>query len=85
MIRKESPHAKEEFSRKVKVPFWNHEQVAVATPEDVIIKKLDFYRQGGSEKHLKDIRGILAETKIDKKYLEKWVDGLGLAKEWGTV
>ncbi len=34
------------------------------------IKKLDYFREGGSEKHLLDIRGILANTDIDQKYLE---------------
>ena len=28
--------------------------------EYVIISKLEFYREGGSEKHLRDIHGILA-------------------------
>ncbi|RPJ03448.1 MAG: hypothetical protein EHM31_00745 [Candidatus Aminicenantes bacterium] len=29
------------------------------TPEDVILKKMVFYRDGGSDKHLRDIAGIL--------------------------
>jgi hypothetical protein len=29
-------------------------------PEYVVIKKLEFLREGGSEKHVRDIRGILA-------------------------
>ncbi len=31
----------------------------VAPPEYVIIRKLEFYLEGGSEKHLRDIRGML--------------------------
>jgi len=30
-----------------------------ASQEDVILKKLEFYREGGSEKHLRDIAGNL--------------------------
>jgi hypothetical protein len=30
-------------------------EVDFASPEDVILKKLDFYRQGRSDKHLRDI------------------------------
>jgi len=28
----------------------------VAAPEYVIVRKLEFFREGGSEKHLRDIR-----------------------------
>ncbi len=45
----------------------------------------DFYRQGGSGKHLKDIRGILANTAIDQEYLQRWLGTLGLTREWGLA
>src|ERR1043166_9328028 len=34
-------------------------QLWLAPPEYVIVRKLEFYREGGSEKHLRDIRGML--------------------------
>ena len=34
--------------------------VRVAPPEYVILRKLSFYQEGGSEKHVRDIRGVLA-------------------------
>ena len=40
-------------------PIW------LAPPEYVIIHKLEFYREGRSEKHLRDIRGMLAVTDVD--------------------
>jgi hypothetical protein len=52
MICKETEHAISEFNRRRKVSFWNGNEVYLASPEDIIIKKLDFFRQGGSEKHL---------------------------------
>jgi len=57
----------------------------VASPEDVIIKKLAIYREGGSEKHLKDIRGILTQTSLDKDYLDHWLGALRLQEEWSKV
>jgi len=33
-----------------------------ASPESVIVNKLIFHREGGSEKHLEDIRGMLNAT-----------------------
>lgn len=85
MIRKNSPHSIEEFKRKRKVDFIANRQVYIASPEDVIVKKLVFYREGGSEKHLKDIRGILAQTKVDHNYLNHWVNELKLEEIYGRI
>lgn len=85
VIRKNTEHALCEFGRKRRVPFWQGSEIFLASPEDIIIKKLEYYRLGGSEKHLKDIRGILAETEIDEIYLADWVSKLGLTKEWQQV
>lgn len=57
-----------------------------APPESVIIYKLIFHREGGSEKHLEDIRGILsADTSVDRSVIELWVDRLGLSESWSIV
>ncbi|MEK6705234.1 MAG: nucleotidyl transferase AbiEii/AbiGii toxin family protein [Bdellovibrionota bacterium] len=82
VIRKMTPHAKEEFTRRQRIPLWEGVEVFVASPEDVILKKLDFLRQGGSEKHITDIRGILSQTQIDQNYLNHWIKELGLEREW---
>lgn len=59
----------------------------VAPPEYVIVRKLAWYREGGSQKHLRDIRGILAllgadATDLDHVALQRWIDTLGLAAQW---
>jgi hypothetical protein len=51
----------------------------------VILYKLIFHREGGSEKHLEDIRGILAATHVDRKIIAEWVDRLGLAKSFSAA
>jgi hypothetical protein len=56
--------------------------VWLAPPEHVIIGKLEFYREGGSEKHLRDIRGMLAVTDIDEAFLEKEIAARGLHEAW---
>ncbi|PIR86099.1 hypothetical protein COU14_00850 [Candidatus Kaiserbacteria bacterium CG10_big_fil_rev_8_21_14_0_10_44_10] len=85
MLRKNTDHSRSEFSRRTKVKLAPQCEAYVASPEDVIIKKLDFYREGGSEKHLIDIREILAGAKVDKTYIEDWVNRLGLLTEWEKV
>jgi len=59
-------------------------QVSLAPPEYVILRKLQFYQEGGSDKHLRDIRGILemSDQILDRAELESRVSELGLARVW---
>jgi hypothetical protein len=74
-----------ELARKRRVTLTQGFEANIVSPEDLIIKKLDFYREGGSEKHLVDIRGILAETEIEQSYLQQWIEKFGLAEVWKKV
>ncbi len=85
VLRKMTPFSQSEFSRKKKIEIIPQLHVFIATAEDVIIKKLDYYREGGSEKHLNDIREILAATTVDTGYLKNWVEQLGLQAYWEKV
>lgn len=63
------------------------ESVWVAPPEYVIVKKLEFYREGGSDKHLDDIRGILeiSGEQIDQQQLNEWIKERKLLEFWAQV
>ena len=54
----------------------------IAPPEYVILRKLEFLREGGSDKHLRDIRFILAATAVDRSFLEREIARLGVEAEW---
>src|SRR5687768_7962742 len=56
--------------------------VWLAPPEYVIIGKLEFFREGGSEKHIRDIRGMLAVTEIDLSLLEREIAERNLMDVW---
>lgn len=73
MFQKSNPHARSEFARKKRIEILRGIIAWIAAPEDVIIAKLRFYRDGESEKHLIDIRGILANTEVDRSYLDEWI------------
>jgi hypothetical protein len=60
-------------------------QVWLTPPEYVIIRKLEFFREGGSEKHVRDIRGMLAVTDVDLALLRKEIERRGLAEQWERV
>jgi hypothetical protein len=61
--------------------------VVVAPPEYVIVRKLEYYREGGSEKHLRDIRSMLdtSPDAIDRAELEQQIAKRGLQEEWRQV
>ena len=63
------------------------EAVMLAPPEYVITRKLQFYREGGSEKHLRDIRSMLAVSgdQLDRAALTEWIQAYGLQTEWHLV
>lgn len=82
LLTKKSQFYESEFSRRKKVNLTPDFSAYIASPEDIIIKKLDFYREGESEKHLTDIKGIILGAEIDMNYLNKWIAHFGLEKEW---
>jgi hypothetical protein len=87
MIADDSPFNQSRFARCVKGRVSPSASVHFASPEDVIIKKLEYHRQGGSDKHLRDIAGILRvmPTEIDYAYIDNWTTRLGLADHWAAV
>ncbi|MEO5713818.1 MAG: hypothetical protein ABIT37_10065 [Luteolibacter sp.] len=62
----------------------DNQQISFAPPEYVIIRKLEFYREGGSEKHLRDIASMLSESQseINMDTLSRYLDQLGLKFQW---
>jgi hypothetical protein len=58
--------------------------IKLAPPEYVILRKLEYYREGGSEKHLRDIRAMLAVSAelLDRAALQDWIARLSLKNEW---
>jgi len=60
------------------------ESVMVAPPEYVIVRKLEYFREGGSEKHLRDIRAMwsVSGDQIDRAALDEWIGRLGVVTQW---
>jgi hypothetical protein len=63
------------------------ETVFLAPPEYVIVRKLEYYREGGSEKHLRDIRSMLAGLgeQLDRAVLNEWIEKRGVQTQWRLV
>jgi hypothetical protein len=75
------------FNRARRVRAGDDWEAAFASPEDAIIKKMEYYRDGGSDKHLRDITGVLRTSgpDIDKDYIEQWASTLGLLDIWRAI
>lgn len=58
--------------------------VMVAPVEYVILQKLRYFRESGSDRHLRDIAAMrrISGSLIDQTALDSWLDRLGLAPEW---
>lgn len=87
MIPDDNPFNRGRFARSRRLQPAPDYDAAFASPEDVILKKMEYYREGGSEKHLRDIGGILriSGEEIDSDYIEEWSDRLGLSNIWRKV
>ena len=58
--------------------------VNLAPPEYVIVRKLEYFREGGSDKHLRDIGAMLKVSgeQINQTDLDEWVRRQGVESEW---
>ena len=67
----------------------SHASMAAAfvSPEDVILKKMEAFEEGKSEKHLRDIAGILKTMggRIDRQYIDEWAPRLNVGHVWTEV
>lgn len=87
ILCKDTDFARNEFARRQVVQLTASTESQSATPEDVILSKLAYYKEGQSKKHLGDIAGILrlGAQEIDDAYIRQWADQLGLSEEWARA
>ncbi len=87
IVASDSEFDRTRLGRGLRVPVGPDFEATFSAPEDVIIKKLEYFREGGSEKHLRDIVGVLKVqgSRIDRVYLTDWIARLGLQIEWALI
>ncbi len=84
---KQDPFALRQLQRSMSVQIPDSGiNVRIASPEDVILAKLRWYRLGGeqSERQVRDIRAVLRvnQNSLDKKYLQLGATELGVEDLW---
>lgn len=75
------------LSRRRRLPAKSGFDTWFASPEDMIVKKLEYYKEGGSEKHIRDILGVLRMQgeRVDRAYIADWAARLGVTGEWELI
>ena len=60
------------------------EALVLAPPEFVIVRKLEYLREGGSDKHLRDVRSMLKVSgeQMDRAALAEWIRARGVEEVW---
>jgi len=77
-----------EFSRRQSMEAEGH-SIWVATPEDLILSKLQWYEMGQriSERQWRDVAGLVEihGEQLDHAYLDKWAKKLNLVELWAKL
>lgn len=80
IVRKNAPYRHAEFDRREQIRIDNF-STWIASKEDLIISKLFWARDSGSELQMRDVRNLVA-TGCDSAYVERWTQELYLTKLW---
>jgi hypothetical protein len=87
VVASDSEFDRERMARVRSLPAIRKRMIPFASPEDVILKKMLYFREGSSEKHLRDIGAVLTTqgNEIDRCYLDRWVAKFQLEEIWSLV
>ena len=71
------------FERRVRIPLEDKVAIWLAPAEYVVVRKLQYYRDSGSERHLRDISAMfeISGEMIERGEVERWANSLELQDE----
>jgi len=77
ILRKNTEYRISEFKRRQKTKI-NDLKIWVVSMEDLVISKIEWIQTYQSDKHIDDIKSLLANPEIDKDYVIDWCKKLNL-------
>ena len=87
IMTRHEPWSAGQLHRRRRVQIRSNFEGYIASPEDIIIGKIWYFSEGGGERHLQDIAGILRVTGagVDRGEVERWARELGHLDVWRQV
>lgn len=87
ILPQRTPRDELQLNRGVRVAIDGEFKAVFASPEDIILKKLEWRAMGGGERHLRDIAGVIKtlQGRLDREYIESQAEALGFAERWRDV
>lgn len=78
----DSSRLKRRISRKIL-----DQKIYFTSPEDLILSKLRWFKESGSNRHLEDAESVMkiSERELDMGYLREWAERLGVTEEFGRL
>jgi hypothetical protein len=85
-VNPDTPYDQARLARRQKLPIMPGVDAHFARPEDVILYKLIYAREGG-DLHLRDVIGIIRVSgpELNERYIIEWADRLGVRAAWEQV
>jgi hypothetical protein len=86
IIRKNRSFSRTEFDRRIRIELLGVPAV-IATPEDIILSKLEWSKLGSSERQWQDAERVarIQAQNLDLDYLEKWAKELDIYDLWQRI
>ena len=79
--------ARRQIGRAVRIEVAPDLRAWFSPPEELIVQKMRYYREGGSEKHLRDIASMLAISpgEIDREEIDRLAARFGVDDVWREI
>ncbi len=87
IVLSESDFDQSRVQRRRELPVLTNGSAWFASPEDVILKKMVYHKEGGSDKHLRDIAGVMRiqGDRLDRDYVANWANSMDVAEVWSEI
>ena len=87
ILPRNDPWSRSQLSRSKRIQLQPDLEGFVAAPEDVIVGKLWYFSEGGGDRHLRDITGILriSGERVNRNEIEHWAKERGYLEIWRQV
>ena len=87
IVPKRTAWGSQQLSRRQEITVVPGLKGFAAHPEDVILGKLLYFREGASDRHLRDVAGMLQVSGelIDRDNVARWAAELGVLDIWQTI